>query len=398
MIIPKNIHDSIRRMNKPVAFILGKYITTGLGVTRNLGEKKIPVLWIDYNPLQAGFLSKYCHGILSSDPKKSEKKFIDLLMLIGEELKDKGVLFPIGDTEVFTILKNEKKLKQYYNIPIAGYKKTKILLNKKIFYSELKKLNITHPKTYMPDDISDLKKIGKKINYPCIVKPKNSEYFRDAFNKKFFLAESKEQLIKKYKKAISKDQDVLIQEKIPGDARCMYGLNAYFDKNFNSYGMFIYRRIREWPPGSGNGVLIEKSMGKEFEEIVTGLIKAIKFFGILDAEFKIDPRNKKTNLIEINPRCWMQISFPSKYGLNLPYIAYLDAIGKKIKGTKMHDNKIKWVFGYHDILAAFHEMKKHELSFLEWMSTYKGKKQYAIFDWKDPLPFFRYLRKTDYYY
>jgi predicted ATP-grasp superfamily ATP-dependent carboligase len=250
----------------------------------------------------------------------------------------------------------------------------------------------------VPKDLCELKKTRKKINYPCIVKPKNSEYFRDTFNKKFFRADSKTQLIKKYEKAISKGQDVLIQEIIPGDARCMYGLNAYFDKKFNAYGMFVYRRIREWPPGSGNGVFIEKSIGKEFEEIVTTLIKEIKFFGILDAEFKIDPRNQKTNLIEINPRCWMQVSFPLKYGINLPYIAYLDAIGEKIKGTKIDDKNIKWVFGYQDMLAAFHELKKHNLSFLEWMYTYRGKKEYAIFDWKDPLPFFRYIRKTDYYY
>jgi predicted ATP-grasp superfamily ATP-dependent carboligase len=398
MNIPKHIKDSLKRHNKPVALILGKYITTGLGVSRSLGEKKIPTFWLDCNPYQAGFLSKYCYGIISPDSKKSEKKFINFLISIGNELKNKGVLFPIGDIEVISILKNKEKLSQYFHIPIADFKITNILLDKKIFYSKLKKLNITYPKTYISENLSDIKKIVKKVAYPCIVKPSNSEYFRAVFNNKFFWAENKKQLLKGYKKAVTKKIDVMIQEIIPGDSRCMYGLNAYFNKKSNAYGMFIYRRIREFPHKSGNGVFIEKSKGKEFNEIVTELVKKIKFYGILDAEFKIDPRNKKINLIEVNPRCWMQVSLPQKYGINLPYAAYLDAIGKKIKDNNSKNKSIKWVFAYQDFLAAYQDMKNHDLSLLEWLSTYRGKKEYAVFSWKDPLPFFRFIRKRDYYY
>ncbi len=398
MVISKKFHEMNNETNMPMAFILGKYIITGLGVSRSLGSKNIPVLWLDSNPNQAGFLSKYCHGLFCPDLKKNEKEYVDFLMTIGNKLNKKGVIFPIGDIEVLTILKNRKKLEKYFHIPIADLNITKLLIDKKIFYLTLEKHGISYPKTFILKDVSELKNIVKEINYPCIVKPANSEYFRHEFNAKFFIASSSQQLLQMYNKAISKNLKVMIQEIIPGNAGCMYGLNAYYDKKFNSNGVFVYRRIREWPFISGNGVYIEKFEYSELEKIITTLVKKIKFYGILDAEFKMDPRDNKLNLIEINPRCWMQISFPFIYGINLPYIAYSDAIGIDFDISNIQKNHVKWLFAFHDILSAINDMKNHRLSLIDWISSYKGKKDYAIFSWKDPLPFFRYICKINYYY
>jgi len=154
----------------------------------------------------------------------------------------------------------------------------------------------------------------------------------------------------------------VIQEIIPGDAKHICGFNAYYNKNFTPNGVFMYRRIREWPPVSGNGVLIENVGLPEIEEIITPLVKKIKYYGIVDAEFKKDPRSGMFNLIEINPRCWIQVGLPLICGANLPYIAYLDALGKDVKNITPKKEHAKWMFMFQDTPSSLKAMINGEYS------------------------------------
>jgi len=156
----------------------------------------------------------------------------------------------------------------------------------------------------------------------------------------------------------------------------------------------MYRRIREWPHDFGNGCFIENAIIPEFEKIITSLIKKIRYFGIVDAEFKKDPRDNMFKLIEINPRCWMQNSLPARYGINFSYIAYMDTIGKKFEKQYLNNKNIKWLFMQDDFYSSFESVKKGELSFSEWINSFRGKKEYAIFSKDDPLPFFVSSAKT----
>jgi predicted ATP-grasp superfamily ATP-dependent carboligase len=168
----------------------------------------------------------------------------------------------------------------------------------------------------------------------------------------------------------------------------MYGLNAYYDKTFKPIGYFTYRRIREWPHGMGNGCYIESVKMQEIEKIITPLIKKIKYHGIVDAEVRKDPRDNKFKLIEINSRCWMQNSLPAKCGINIPYIAYLNATGEKISTPKKIKENIKWIFMWEDFQSSMRSILKGKLSISEWIKSYKGEKEYSILAFDDIIPFF----------
>lgn len=383
--------------DKPIAFILGKYTTTGMGILRCLKQKKIPAIWLDSNTRHVGIYSRSCKGLICPDPKNNDEDYINFLLQIGEKLNHKGVLFPIRDIEVHTILKNRSKLEKFYYIPFTDISITEKLLNKQIFYKILEELNIDCAKTNFPNNLSDVEEISKKITYPCILKPYHSATFFIDFNIKLFKAKSKNQLVQYYKKATSRNHDVMIQEIIPGNARDMYGLNAYYDKTFTPNGIFMYRRIREWPHEFGNGCFIEQVNEQKLEHIVDHLIKEINYYGIVDAEFRKDPRDGKFKLIEINPRCWMQVCLPARYGINYPYLAYMDAIGKKFEKPVISNENIKYLFMIEDFLSSYKSIKKGELSIREWIKSYKGKKVYAIFCWSDPIPFFVFILKNFYY-
>jgi len=392
--INKKYLDVIKNSNQPIAFVLGSYLTSGLGVVRSLGREGIKTIVVASDKNQISFFSKYANGVLCPNPKDKEEEYINFLINLGEKLKHKGVLLPISDTEAIAILKNQKKLINYYNFTSAGYKIVDKIINKNKFYKILDDKKIPHPRTYFPNKNTDIEDISEKIVYPCILKPVYSSYFMSDFKTKLFKAENKNELINCYKIVQDKNHEVNIQEIIPGEANKQYGLNAFYNHNFNPAGVFMYRRIRGWPIGFGNGCYIESVWQEELEKIITPLIKNLKYFGIVDVEFKKDIRDDLFKIIEINPRIWMQNSLPTRCGLNIPLLAYYEAIGKPIKDMILKKDKIKWLYMTDDFKSSVYNIREGRLTIADWIKSYSGKKELAVFDLKDMFPFIVLFART----
>lgn len=380
-------HKMLQKIDAPIGFVLGEYITGGLGAVRCLGRAGVPVVWIDTISRHVGFHSKYCKGIVCPDLRKFPKDYIDFLLEIGDILQYKGVLFPIRDIEVMTMLQHKSRLQKFFHIPMADLEISEKLLNKNLFYKTLIKQNIPHAKTFFSSDLSDIKIIAKEIQYPCILKPFHSARFVLEFGTKVFIAHSVKQLEELYQKAMEKHHKVVIQEIIPGSVRNMCGMNAYYDKTFVPHGVFNYQRIREWPHGMGNGCFIESAKIPMLEKILTPFIKKIGYYGIVDAEFRLDPRDNVYKLIEINSRCWMQSSLPARCGANIPFLAYLDAIGKELPPSFQIKDHLKWVFIGEDVRSAIKSVANNDLSLLEWFKSYRGTIEFSILASDDLIPF-----------
>jgi predicted ATP-grasp superfamily ATP-dependent carboligase len=383
----KNCLERFKVTKKPTAFVLDCYIT-GLSVIRLLGRKGIPVIGLDSKKNRAGFHSRYCSAIKCPDPRQNENEFIEFLIHIGEKLDKKGVLIPTTDIYLLAVLKYRKKLEEFYHFTMAEKESSEILINKKMFYKKLEELKIDHQKVFFPKDLKDLEIICEKISFPFLLKPIYSGLFRSDFKTKLFVVQTKKQLTDFYNKCLAKNHEMIIQEIIPGNATDMYGFNAYYDKNSKPHGTFNYRRIREWPHPFGNGCYIEKSNKPEFEKIITPLIQNIKYYGIVDVEIKKDSRDNKWKLIEINARPWMQISLPYRYGINYPFMAYNYAVNNEIKDTGHRKEDVKWILVIEDLKSSISSMFKKELYLADWVKSLKGKKEFAYFNWDDPIPSF----------
>jgi len=381
-----NYKKILADINEPIATVLGCYVT-GLAVIRNLGRKKIPVVGLDPNPLQIGFFSKYCKGVECPDPQRQKKEFIKFLLEFGEELNEKAVLIPSADQYSLEILKNRKQLEKYYRFIMADEDISLKLINKLKFYETLEKYEIDYPKIYYPKDFDEIDEIINNIKFPCYIKPIYSCYFKKDFQAKMFIAKSCKELLFFYKKAKFRNHDVMIQECIPGAAENTYCLNAYFNKDFEPMGICTYKRIREWPPMRGCSCLIEKTSNSKLIEITSYLMKNIGYYGIIDAEFKKDPRDNKLKLIEINARSWMQIGLSAKCGIDHCYMAYMDSIGKDINLEMDDSNYTKWICLYDDLKASIIGAINNELTFKKWIKSFKGKKEYAFYSKDDMLPF-----------
>jgi predicted ATP-grasp superfamily ATP-dependent carboligase len=380
----------ITQFNDPIAFILGIYPTSNLGAVRNLGRHGVPTVVLDVKKNQAAFYSKYAKGFVCPHPKYDEEAYIDFLLCLGAQLHEKGVLIPTGDTETIALLRHRKQLESYYYFTMDSYEKVNVFLNKKLFYQYLEKQNIPHPKTFFPRDENDVKAASVEMTYPCIIKPVYPTYFRFDFNTKLFIVSSAQQLLSVFSKVYEKNHEVMLQEIIPGGADTMFGYNAYYDHSGTPHGMFMYQRIREWPLGFGNGCYIQHVEEPILEHMTTSLIQKIGFYGIVDAEFKRDPRDGLYKFIEVNPRVWMQNSFPSRYGCNLPYMAYLDAVKRPLPENPffLPDDTVRWVYFLEDIQSVRAQIRNRSIRLRSILPAYSLRNDHALYAWDDPLPFF----------
>jgi predicted ATP-grasp superfamily ATP-dependent carboligase len=70
------------------------------------------------------------------------------------------------------------------------------------------------------------------------------------------------------------------------------------------------------------------------------------FHGISQVEFKLDRRDGRFKLIEINPRLWQWHSLAEACGVNIPHIAYRDLLGDRPTPVRMQDEGKRWSISF----------------------------------------------------
>lgn len=362
---------------------------TGLGVIRNLGRKGVQVYCILDKKDEAAH-SKYCREyIISSGITQNPEKLAILLSELRSQVKCPIVLFPTSDLFALNIsvLKNQR---DSYLIPMARREVLEILVEKKKFYESMRRRGIPHPSTYFPKDHEELTEIFKEIQYPVFVKPSISQTFSQTFQKKGFVANQKEELLKYMNIGWKQGFDLLIQEIIPGSPKNHYFIDGYLDSHSKPLAIFARRRLRMWPPTFGNStacVSIPLSKATIMKKTIIDYLHSIRFHGIFSVEFKVDSRDNIPKILEVNARSWWYNSFPAECGINIIYIAYLDAIRKHVQPQEKYKSNVKLLYILQDIYSSFVMFTNHTLHPVEWISSMKGEKHYAFLAEDDMIPF-----------
>jgi predicted ATP-grasp superfamily ATP-dependent carboligase len=124
----------------------------------------------------------------------------------------------------------------------------------------------------------------------------------------------------------------------------------------------------------------------EMQKIAEQFLSLINYYGIAEVEFMKDPQNGEYKLLEVNPRVWGWHSLAIAAGVDFPYILYRDMIGEKIE-FKPPLKHLKWVRLTTDIPTVFLEIIKGRMKIADYITSMKGKKEFAVFSFSDPLPF-----------
>src|SRR6185312_12978622 len=91
---------------------------------------------------------------------------------------------------------------------------------------------------------------------------------------------------------------------IPGGSEQQFGYCAFF-KEGRVLGSMMTQYKRQHPPLFGRScTCVETADVPEIEAIALRFLKAINYYGLVELEFKLDPRDGKYKLLDVNARTW----------------------------------------------------------------------------------------------
>ena len=376
-----------KRNNYPPVVVVGTGITA-LSIIRSLGRRGIKVIAIDTDFGDYGAKSKYCQLKLCRN--LHTKSLIEALVDIGKSLSEKAVLFCTSDISVLNVSVHTREIDKYYNFVLPSHHVIEMLMRKNLFCDFAVTNHFLVPKTHFTHNENEVKKAANEITYPCVIKP---EYRDETWSSlvssvdKVLFAESKSVYLDYFRKFNISNKDLVIQEWIEGDDHDVFFCLTYINRGSKPLAVFTGRKIRQYPVLTGSTSFAESIWIPSIADESIRLLKKSGCIGFCSVEFKRSKEDQRFYVIEPTvgrPDTQEGISVSS--GMDIPYVAYLDAIGENPEPLNHFKEGIKWINEPIDFYSIQSYLKNKNSSFKKLAVSYKGKRAYALWAIDDPLP------------
>ena len=401
------LHNRVNAADLPAAVVFNSHIT-GLAVARSLGRRGVPVIALDRDAGGYALASKYVTAsVLCPNVLEDEAGFIDFLLVLGRELKRPAVLFPCNDEWVLAVNRHRAALEAYFLFPFSGPEVVEPVLDKARLYQQATELGIPIPRTWylQPDTIEQ---VATELPYPCIVKPTEQRAFYDAFQDKAWRIGEPADLFAAVERAY--EHPLVAQEIVGQGLTDFYSVCSYIGKasgeggenddgDKNRDGVFVGRKLEQYPPQFGTGCLVAAEWVPSIAERGIQILKTFGYSGVSEVEFIYDERDDEYKLLDINTRVWKWIGLPIAAGVDLPWLAYSDAIGRPTSAEQPRDGII-WTHAKDYMAlrqAGLGKGTAHHVPEALWAELIAGRAEHivdAVIDPDDPMPAARMLHNT----
>jgi predicted ATP-grasp superfamily ATP-dependent carboligase len=381
----------------PPAVVLQSSFANGLGIIRALGQAGVPVLALDKSDRALGFDSRYAAGMLCPDPQDDQEAFLLFLEDLGRRLPQRAVVFPTHDEYIWAVSRHADRLSSVarpdggepggFLIPFSRWPKMVLLADKEQQMRAAWRAGVDTPRTVFVSSAADLSTHADEIDdigFPAIFKPVESLAFKQRFQRPVLQIASRDELEAAYER-VSDCGTLMFQEIVPGDDDELWTLGSYLNAESQPLALFTGRKLRQHPRTFGTARFAESVWAPEFAEAGVRLLQELGFHGVSQVESKLDRRDGKYKLMEVNARHWLWHSLATACGVDLSLVAYKDAIGEPFEAPRQTEGK-KWMLATKDLPDTLRETLRRQMSPLDWARSLPGTATDGLYSWRDPVP------------
>lgn len=270
------------------------------------------------------------------------------------------------------------------------------MMNKSLFHAFAEKNGVVVPKTVYTEGETQAREAGSRMTYPCVIKPQ----IRDSFwcqhvPDKILFAGSAEE----YEGLLSRhgimERPLIVQEWIDGGDEDVFFCLTYMNQDLEPLAVFTGKKIRQHPPLTGLTSAGRSIWVPEVAEEGVRILRAGNCTGICGVEFKYCRRDRMYKVTEPTVgRADLQEAISACSGLDIPYIAYCDAIGAPEKGPERFEEDVVWINEPLEFYSIRHYLRRGWAGPREILASFRGKRGYALGDFRDPMPLLRFIQDT----
>ena len=348
-----------------------------LSVVRCLAEKNnIKVVVLSPDKHDAIRFSRHVSKFIY-DPagETKEKKLAAIIDAVKKTNAD--ILLPVGVKAIRLIAEHREDFSTLAALPPMPELDSFDLANDKWQMSRWAEENrIPHPKTRLFSSGDTIREHLSHIAFPVIVKPRNG------FGGNGIRIFENSEEFQRWCSEFEHTDDHIIQSYIKGhDIDCSIVCHEGKILAHTIQKSIKYSADYPWPYG------LEFLSHDEIFNIVEEIVKRFNWSGVAHLDLRYDEIEKRSKLIEINPRFWASVAASIFAGVNFPYLSCLSALKRELPTLKT-ENKIVVRTG-PAIKMTFNRLfkKKNEFFF---------DNTFLEFILKDPLP--TIISETRYYY
>jgi predicted ATP-grasp superfamily ATP-dependent carboligase len=309
----------------------------------------------------------------------------ELLRLAHEEGIAGWTLFPTSDHTVATLAHHYDELAETFRMTTAPWSVLRWAHDKRLTYELAQRVGIEAPLTFFPADRAEVAEI--ECEFPVVLKPTVREEFNRLTAAKAWRVDDKGSLLARYDEAclLMPREAIMVQELIPGDGSCQLSFAALCEQG-RPVASLVARRSRQFPTDFGRAsTFVETVDEPDVAEVACRLLAEMDISGLVEVEFKRDPRSGRLKLLDVNPRAWGWHSVGARAGVDFPYLLWKLVDGQTVPETHGVAG-VKWKRLSWDLFALASDLRRRQFVARDYIASLRGPRTAAIFAADDPLP------------
>ena len=357
----------------------------GLGIIRSLGRRGIPTCVID-DEHSIGRFSRYATYSGRVAGLRDGTAAVDAVLAAVERFGlDGWVLYPTRDEHVAAFALARERLSEVLRVPTPPWDVVRWAYDKRNTYELAERIGIPTPQSWVVEGVDGLRNVGG--DPPWAVKPAIKDHFVYETKAKAWRADSREELHQLVARAgdLVGPGEVLVQELIAGTGETQQAYCAFF-RDGEAVASMVVERSRQHPPEFGRASTYVRTIeSTRLEEWSRRFLREIDYYGLVELEFKIDPRDGQPKLLDVNARTWGYHTLGACAGVDFPYLLYRDQVGLPVARERALPGRT-WLRLVTDLPVGLLEILGRQTRLSDYVRTLWSASTEAVFARDDPIP------------
>ncbi len=148
----------------------------------------------------------------------------------------------------------------------------------------------------------------------------------------------------------------------------------------------VVRRSRQHPPEFGRAsTFVETTELPIIEEQSERFLRAIGYYGLVEIEYKLDPRDGQYKLLDVNGRTWGYHTLGKSAGVDFSYMLFADQLGDAVQDCRARAG-VTWLRLITDVPTGIFEILRGSRDWRAYLRSLAAFDVESVCSWKDPVP------------